>query len=216
MDVERFKSAWREQPVPEGLEKGEREMIEGIERRMRHFHRRILVRDLVETTAAVLVAVVLLATAWTSGHPLAWAGALAVGAAGVGVARRLQAARRTPSASAQHDLSRHLREEIDAVSRQIRLLRSVASWYVLPLMLGGFVWSLGVVLAAATEGGVAPGLLVGVAAIVVALVLGAVGWAVWRLNQWAVRHHLEPLHADLTASLRALDPDPPAPGAATL
>lgn len=205
MDIERFRSAWREQPVPPGLEKGEREMIESLERRMKRFHRKILWRDLVETLAALLVVGVFGWVSLQSGHPLAWVGTTVVAAAGAGIVLRLGHARRAGRGMETGDLRGRLRAEIDAVERQIHLLRTVAWWYVVPLMSGGLLWSAGIILAVSDEIGVgspAPALI---AVLAVALWLSAVGWLIRRVNRTAARKYLEPLRAGLLDSLWRLE-----------
>ncbi|MEZ5332543.1 MAG: hypothetical protein R2991_10930 [Thermoanaerobaculia bacterium] len=205
MDIERFRSAWRDQPVPAHLIEEDDDMIESLERRMKLFHRKIVFRDAVETLAALFVVAVFAWVSRQSGSGLAWAGTVVAAAAAAGIAIRLGRARRAEAGSAAHDLRSRLHGEIDAVERQIHLLRTVARWYVLPLMLGGFLWSVGLILAATEEIGIhsTPAALVAVA--VVALWLSAVGWLVWRVNRKAARDHLEPLRSGLLDSLRRLE-----------
>lgn len=180
------------------------------------FDRAIRWRDRREYAAALVVA---LAFGWTALHApgLARVGALlaVMGAAFVCVWMwRVQ--RRRPPAAPGAPTAEALRIALRRVEDQIHLLRTVAWWYLLPLLIGPLVLT-GAGLAEAFAAGFPPlttAREVGVAAVLVGtvvLILAAIGgffWWIYRINQRAVDRDLVPLRDRLAATLHDLtDPD---------
>jgi len=115
---------------------------------------------------------------------------------------RLLAARRGHggAAAAAQPLVDRLRREIAKLEAQIDLLRTVRSWYVLPLAAGATVWLATLVPAIGLPPGATPAALLAAVA-VSGLVFGFVGWVVVRLNRRAVEADLLPYRRELEALL---------------
>jgi hypothetical protein len=83
------------------------------------------------------------------------------------------------------------------IDRQIRLLRTVAWWYVAPLGVGSLLFTWGM------SGGAWH--IFGVQAVItVAVAAGIVS-----VNRWAVQKSLQPVRDDLARLIEALEPDDP-------
>jgi hypothetical protein len=187
----------------------EAEILVQVSRRARRLDRRLLVRDAVETAAGLLVAVAMGRASWLAPGWLPKVGAAAVVAAVVYVVYRLLAARRrgAGAAAAGRPLTDHLRREIAKVQAQIDLLRTVRTWYVLPLAAGATLWLATLVPAVGLPpGATAVALLLAVA--VSAVVFGIVGWVVVRLNRRAVEADLLPYRRELEVLLAEAEAEP--------
>lgn len=152
------------------------------------FDRTIRRRDRIETIAAVFVALVFLPQLWW-GSWLTRLGVVLFVAGSVLTYVRLSGARRdAPSPDMTAPVVEMIRGRLDSVDAQIRLLESVFWWYLAPL-------GLGVILIFA--GGVGASL----AALVYTAVVVAAVFVIYRLNQRAVRLHLQPLRDELVTLL---------------
>ena len=110
---------------------------------------------------------------------------------------------RKPPVPKTAQLTHHLRDAIAQVQHQIDLLGSVARWYLAPLAISGTIFLLDGLLTAPVPTGerklmIIP-FLIGV------IVIGAVFYAVWKLNQFAVRKQLEPRLRRLQETLAEIE-----------
>lgn len=152
------------------------------------FDRMIRRRDRIETIAAVLVALVFLPQLWW-GSWLTRLGVVLFVAGSVLTYVRLRGARRdAPSPDMTAPVVEMIRGRLDSVDAQIRLLESVFWWYLAPL-------GLGVILIFAGGVGASLATLVYTAVVVAAVMV------IYRLNQRAVRLHLQPLRDELVTLL---------------
>lgn len=184
-------------------------LLRQVQADSRKFSRRIFWRDVREVGASILVAFVFGKVAWEAqreggGSWPAWvAAALPLGVAAFLLVDRWRSRQReAPQGDA-------LLIEIDraqrAVGDQIKLLRNVFWWYLLPLLLSGLLLVLQVVLFAPMSlppllGGLVK-TMVGIAAL---LPLGAINWWIWKLNQNAVKNNLQPQWDELAERRREL------------
>jgi hypothetical protein len=167
------------------------DLVREMERRMRKFDRTIFWRDARELGACGVLmlwfglALFRQTTALTrAGNGIIVASCVVI-ATGILSARRAQRSFLNP-----RPVRDFLRGERAKVSRQIRLLRTVLWWYILPLFCGAALSVLG-------EPVGAWGKALAVAALV------PVGWFVHWLNQQAVRRSLMPLQSELDSTLNA-------------
>ena len=180
------------------------------------FDRQIRWRDRREYAAAVLVAAV-----FASGFPEAdLVGRVGIVLAVLGAAFvcawMWRAQRRRPPVAPGAPAAQALGVALERVQIQVDLLRSVAWWYLAPLMVGPLVL-VGSGLAHAFAGELPPvgtpreALMTAALVGAVVAILAAVGgflWLVYWLNQRAVARDLVPLRDRLERSLRALTEDP--------
>ncbi len=122
---------WQESSLPEPIDAGQ--LARKIAARVERFDRKILWRNLREYAAGAVLIVWFL---WQSldpvRRPLAMAGLVAVGFVMIYLWR---SHRRTPPLDAAADVRSYHAALLDRYDRQIRLLRRVKYWYVLPLYL---------------------------------------------------------------------------------
>jgi hypothetical protein len=203
MELDRFKTAWGRQQVEGDFSRGGKEMLEQVRRRMRAFHRKIFWRDVLETAAAILVAVFFGSAARYGGVLMQFGAAMVIAAAAV-VVIILHTVRRRGGQPMDTSIKERLRGELQAVERQIKLLRNVLYWYIGPLFVGGLIFGVGLASSIPAPAGVDPAMLLALATISQVVILLAVGAAIYRLNRAAVRKQLEPLRQELAHSLEAL------------
>jgi len=137
-----LREIWSSQPLCGEL-KGE-EIMEVVQRKIRHFDRAIALRNLLECIAAVAVAVFFVWSAFRMPNAVMKTGSIVVAAGAVWIVyyllRHGQAA---PAADPSQDVVGYTRCLIERYDRQIRLLKSVKYWYLLPLYLGLLILSAG-------------------------------------------------------------------------
>ncbi len=203
MELDRFRAVWSRQPAEDDYARGERDLIEQVRQRMRAFQRKIFWRDALETAAAILVAVVFGSTA-SFGGALMQVGAAVVIAAAAVIVIILHSVRRRGVPQVDVDLKQRLQGELNAVKRQIKLLRNVLYWCVGPLFVGGLMFGIGLTRSVQAPAGVDPAMLLALGTISQVVILVGGGSAICRLNRVAVREQLEPLRRELAHSLESL------------
>jgi hypothetical protein len=146
---------------------------------------------------------------WTSWLAPGWwpkAGAVAATASVVFVLGRLLRARREhPPVPPDLPTVRWLEAEIADVAAEIRLLRSVVSWYVAPLAVGATSWCLILVsvgLSSTPISTARAALAVGTLLVLCGALFGLIGWGVWRVNRLGIERQLWP-YAEELRSLRS-------------
>ena len=154
----RLTDLWRSESAsgstsPQQKEKEGEEMLNTVIERTRSFDRRIAVRNAIECGAAFLVAGIFTWFAWKAPSPLEMTGDAMVAASGVWIAYYVLRFGSGPKAldpgvrlNAYSQLLR------DSYEQQIRLLRNVKYWYLLPPYAGIVVGKLGVWLRLHGEG----------------------------------------------------------------
>ncbi|MCP4639228.1 MAG: hypothetical protein GY851_02275 [bacterium] len=196
MDLDAFREAWQGQETegPSG-----EEVVRMVERKHRKLERTVVWRDVRESVAALVLAAFFV----VAGHHLArhmwpWYGAAGCClwvAAFLIVDRRIQRDGQ-PAASTREALDRALRQ----VDHQIRLLRNVFWWYLLPC-LGAIALVLGEMMSQISRESwgtaYAPFLFT---VVLVAVLYPAIYW----MNQHAVKHQLLPHKQELAEALHGL------------
>ncbi|MPY90483.1 MAG: hypothetical protein GEU99_21490 [Luteitalea sp.] len=136
MTVERCKDAWQHRPLDTESERRE-DATTAIEHRVRKLDRHVFRRDFIETIAAVGVIAFFSVVAWRPASSLTRAGAIFTGVAAVFIVLHFHRTRReTRPPGPDLPLNEFCRRARDRVDAQIRLLRSVLWWYILPLLIG--------------------------------------------------------------------------------
>lgn len=192
MNLDDVRRAWQSQAIAEGSKMSEDGMLQLVKRESSAFDRAIARRDRREVVAGIIVALAFLPLLLT-GPWLSRVGVVVVLAAIALIYRRLGAARRV-EASERVDLSlaELLETERAKVARQIRLLESVVSWYIIPPTVGAMLIVIGLDgLSWFTAG--------------YALFSLAIAVLVYWLNRFAVRHDLRPRLAQLDRLIHELE-----------
>ena len=139
-DKDELRDLWKSQSLPQEV-KGET-MLELVEKQMQHFDRKITTRNLREYIGGALVAIIFLWIAFHSPTPLIRAGALLVVASGLWIIFYLRSYGDRPPDPSQN-LADYQLALLERYDRQIRLLKSVKMWYLLPMYIGLMVMSFG-------------------------------------------------------------------------
>jgi hypothetical protein len=163
-----------------------------VEQFARNFERQIHRRDIIETAAALAVVALFAPSAMRLPTLVGKIGCLVTVAGAVLVVAKLWSARRAGKRPAEPlPLSDFLSGEREHLVRQIRLLRSVAWWYISPLLLGAnlIVWA------------TLPSTTWFVCYLVATVLFGLL---VWWWNQQAVQRDLQPLLEEIDRVIRQL------------
>jgi hypothetical protein len=202
-----FQQAWKAQTSQTRLTIDADLLVKEVRRNQRYFTAIIFWRDIREVgIALLLVPLWSFMGGWLS---LPWTWYLVVPVllwvAGYLLVDRMRHKRRPPEPG--EPLRQHVENSLAEVEHQIRLLRNIFWWYLLPLALailaffGQVAWQL-------RSGGPAVAAIVSLI-VIVALMITA---GVYRLNQDAVRSELEPRRQELLALLVSLKDEAPAEG----
>lgn len=194
MTLDDYRDSWQAQAGPLPGPAGE-DLATWIRERSAEFDRRIRRRDLGEGVVAAAMVLLFGYELLTIDTWLGRLGAAVLIAASVFVVWWMRRARLDGrSTDLDAPVADRLRAQRERVSTQIRLLETVAWWYLAPLGLGValFAFGLGVPLRFS-------GLMV--AGLVVLYLL------IWRINQRAVRRDLVPRRDRLDRLLEQIDPD---------
>lgn len=203
MDFNALQNIWTHQPDPASRDVDE--VLRTVMRRTRQMNRRTAIRDYVElvTAAGMTAGFIWMATLAPVTWPWLTAAAITLGVSLVFVGERL---RPSPASVIPGDVRHGLQQAIKEVDHQVRLLGSVARWYLAPLAVAALLVVVGTALGVREEVGPEAwargraGLLAAIA--VVLPVAGAAFWWLGRLNRRVVETQLLP-HREQLASLLA-------------
>jgi hypothetical protein len=198
MDFSQIQQLWTQQPGPAPA--GDDVRMDEMAARARRLSRRVRTRDYVELVTAAVMAAAFGGVATQT--PVAWpwvaAAIITLGVGAVFVRERL---RSKYTSAGGTDVRSGLELAIAEADHQIRLLGSVASWYLAPLGLVAALICIGVLLGVREAVGPdtwARGRAGLVGAFAVALVVtGGAFWLVWKLNLRAVNKTLLPYREEL-------------------
>jgi hypothetical protein len=210
MDFQSLQSIWTGEAGNGGNRSGESEeaLIRAVLRRDRALDRRVRIRDFVELGTAAAMSFGFAVVAFRVPTPWPWLGAalLTLGVGAIFVRER----RRRPGAEPAGRLRERLGAALEEADHQIRLLRSVFWWYLLPLagaallVVAGTVWDVAGQMDASVRERGGGGLAAAVVTVATLFVAGVFG-CVWWLNQLAVRRHLLPHRQEIAALVDQLD-----------
>ena len=192
MELDALKGRWQEHGAPETAWRKE-ESVENLRAKMAKLRRTAANRDLRETVAAVLVAVIFGWMALWVDRPLARIGAIIIAAGAVFIIVWLRAiGGRNIEPDADLPVREFATRELRYLDRQLALLRSTGWWYVAPNLIGLELFFLG----SGHSDVFTAVLMVG------AFLLGVV---VYWLNQVAAREAILPLRNEVAGLLRELE-----------
>jgi hypothetical protein len=205
MNPDNFKDAWQAQTSKTRLTIDSELLMKEVRRNENYFNAMILWRDVREVGVALLLVPLWLYLGSRLSMPWTWY--LMVPAllwiAGFMLVDRQRHHRRPPEPGVP--LRERVARSLAEVEHQIRLLRNIFWWYLLPVLLpmpafcGQVAWQ-----------GRAGGWWGALGLTIVAAFVAIVFVGVYRLNQNAVRCELEPRRQELQALLISLGDEPPA------
>lgn len=142
---------WKSQP-PCGSVKGN-EMLEIVEKRMQKFDRMITMRNRLECIAAAAVVIFFTWTAFHTPNVVMKGGSLVVagGAAWI-IFYMLRYGKAKPAVDPSDNLANYTQALVGRYDHQIRLLKSVKYWYLLPMYIGLLIMSVGIAIQTAQAG----------------------------------------------------------------
>lgn len=201
MNEDELKRLWQTQSLGD-MQRPPAKSISEMKQKMRQFNRILFWRDLRELVACLIV------IGWSGAFfcvyrhentVLTQIGYVVLLLTGILIAVKLFAARRSKRAFGHPASVREfLSGELDQVDRQIRLLKTVLWWYLLPLFCGIFLVVIGAELKS----------MRGIESVVANAIcwptMGLVFWFIYRLNQRAVVKYLAPIRAELLDLLREI------------
>ncbi len=130
-----LKELWKSQPAS-GIVKGN-EMLEIVEKKMQKFDRMIAMRNRVECIAAAAVVIFFTWTAVRAPNVVMKAGSLVVAAGAAWIIfYMLRYGRAKMIADPSENLANYTQALVGRYDQQIRLLKSVKYWYLLPMYIG--------------------------------------------------------------------------------
>jgi hypothetical protein len=189
MNEDELKKLWREQPLSLPPELTETKQLDALRKKMTRFGRTIWWRDLREVTACLFIIAMFGLYFFLFPSALARLGCVLTILSAIFIAcRLLWSKRQAGEAILSASIMDSLRVELRKVQTQIRLLRTVWWWYILPITAGVEVFYFGV--HRDWQGRIY--------SVIFALLLG--GFLNW-LNQHAVRRYLVPLKNELESLL---------------
>jgi hypothetical protein len=198
MNLEKIKQEWRSE-MERSISPSEiQALLDSVQKQYANLERSIHGRDVREIVAALLV-VALFVAGWPlcRSSPAAISGIGLVCAGAVCITLVLLSARRPEPLPFGSSVLEFSRGRLAWLDRQIRLLQTVAWWYVAPICVGCLLFTWGI-----TDGRwFAFGLQ--------AVLTFAVGAGIIALNRWAVRKGLQPVRDDLARLIEALEPADP-------
>ena len=191
-----FRNLWHSEAGIQPATRGE-EMLTLVIERTRRFDRQIAVRNSIECIASALVVGMFAWFAWRAPNEIIRAGMAIVALSGVWIAFYILRYGGGPKPlDPGIDLSAYPRILRESYERQIRLLRRVKYWYLLPLYIGLVVGSVGLWFQLASEG---RNLLARLASLLDFGITTIVFVFVWILNERYGVRKLERLKEELCA-----------------
>ena len=197
-----YEAAWKRQEPPVGAGADLATLRQTFETKRRKMAGTLFVRDILEASAGVFVAVSLARKGWLmgkAGWPVALSVALILGVTFFFIWERIRThrARLGPDAP----LLTKLEADIAELRHQRRLLLNVATWYLAPILASMAIFAVTLSVQAPTPLSRDPFFLTAYWVSV-----GLLYWGIWALNRRAVRKKIEPrleelekLHRDVLA-----------------
>jgi hypothetical protein len=190
MNENEIKQLWQTQalPAPAPVD----DLSGRMKQKMRRFNRDIFWRDIREVAACAVIILWFGADLRHDHSTLRWTGDVILVLSGGYIAAKLLRARRSQRSFLNPDSVREfLAGELDKVERQIRLLRTVFWWYLLPLLCGVCLFFVGTNSDLLTDAIVLP-------------VFFLTYWFIYWINQYAVKKTLLPLKTELEQMLKSV------------
>jgi len=195
-ELDRFRTAWGHRGIEAPLEPAKEEPTEGTVQNVMLLDRRQLRRDVREIAVAAGASGAIAATLVWATEPWfrVWIFILSATAVLIAVWRYIVLFRRR-SRSTAHDLASFCRAEISRLDTEIRLQRTLAWWYLAPILVGTNIYA-----------GVFSQVSASVMAVflpISTVVVAVIAWATRR----SLRRELMPLRAELVHCLAELEPE---------
>ncbi len=199
MNFEALQKTWQAQPAGARVTIATETLLREVRRNERNFQLTIFWRDVREVGIAAVMTVLF---GWQGWHHAQWTdGLLALTCAGIGAFMLVDRWRQHQQRPVANDpLKACVLNSLREVTHQIKLLKNVFWWYLLP-----FDVALVIYILAPLAPGWRRGFDVLMATGFVMAFCGLVSWFLYWVNQYAVRHELEPRRRELAALLAGLE-----------
>lgn len=195
MELEELKKIWKKQEADEQESLTKEQLVVMLNNKLISFDEKIKRRDWLEIGAAVVIALACLIILFDTQSVWYQLGCLTLIIASGTIIYKLIAARNKDTFNnirADKTFREHLREELDKMKTQKKLLESVLSWYLLPIFIGLVFFVIGF----------EQQLLVKILYLAAVVIL--YGY-IWKLNQDAVTEKVDPIIKDLEEALNFLE-----------
>ncbi|MGV3755249.1 MAG: SoxR reducing system RseC family protein [Verrucomicrobiota bacterium] len=190
MQDDDLKRLWQAQRFDAPPVLPDEQQLAAMKKKMKGFDRAIFWRDGRECLAGIFLIIWFGRAFFTVSEPIAKTGALIIVLASAFVCwYPIREKRRVAPAAPDASMTEALQCELEKVKVQIRLLRSVLWWYLMPLGVGVLVFVFGLERSLPNN--------LGFAAFVAVLYV-----FIYWLNQWSVRKYLVPLKQEIEATLQ--------------
>lgn len=201
MNLNDYEGIWKRQPLPVGATADAAELRATFETKHRKLAGSLLMRDILEAAAGLLVAGVFGKIWWhigAAGWPLALAIALLLGVSGFFARERLRARRLRLGADAP--MLAKIDADITELRHQRRLLLNLGSWYLAPIAAAMVIFVIAVARLLPPEFLQAlrnqPSALAWIAGYLF-VVMPLLFWGIWTMNRHAARKQIEPRITEL-------------------
>jgi MFS family permease len=188
-----YEGVWKRQELPVGADADVATLRTTLETKRRKLYATLLVRDLTEAVAGIVVAVAYAYFWWKvgkSGWPLSLAIVLILGVSGFFVRERFRTRRLRLSAKAP--LLAKVDADIAELRHQRRLLLNIWSWYLAPCAAAMAIQGAVIFRRPVWDSNRNPFVLAGFG-----VFFALIFWFVWTINRRAVRKQIEPRLAEL-------------------
>lgn len=191
MELEELKKIWKKQEADEQESFTKEQLVVMLNNKLISFDEKIKRRDWLEIGVAVIIALSCLIILFDTQSIWFRLGCLTLIIASGVIIFKLVSARNIDtykSIRADKSFGEHLKEELDKMNNQKRLLKSVFSWYLLPIFIGIVFFVIGF----------EQNLLFKVLYLAAVVIL--YGY-IWKLNQNAVAEKVDPIIKDLEEAI---------------
>jgi len=192
MDLDNLKKIWKQQKSSNNYEYSQSELIMLINNKMISLEEKVRSRDRLEIIACIVVIICFGITFFTTESIWKQVGSGAIILSGIFIWYKLKSTQ-VQTLNNEPSLDRPMREylklELQSIQKQKKLLRNVAWWYILPMDIGLFLFTMGFNSDFTTK------------LIYLSLVVLFSGF-VWKLNQRAVKRKFDPLLREISEAIQ--------------
>jgi len=195
MELDTLKRIWKKQKGRRNYEYSRSELIMFINNKMISFEEKIRSRDRLEIIACIVIIICFGITFFTTESIWKQVGSGAIILSGIFIWYKLKS---TQAQTINHEPSpdRPMREylelELQSIRKQKKLLRNVAWWYILPMDVGLFLFTLGFNSGLITK-------LIYLAVVVLFSIF------VWKINQRAAKRKFDPLLREINEAIQFVE-----------
>lgn len=197
MEFDELKRTWKEQKSNTDMDYSKSEILMLINNKMLSFEKDIKSRDRLEIIACILVMILFGFTLFTTESIWKQAGSVVIILSAAYIWYKLKRTQKETfedEYSPDRPMIKYLNLELQSIRKHKKMLKNVAWWYLLPMLVGVLLFTIGF----------STSLLAKVIYMAVVLLFGGF---VWKLNQNAVQKKFDPMIAEITEAIEVLKSD---------